>query len=420
MLRSWFFRFGLIFACLSLLGLPVLAAQSAAPVLAVTFHNWKLMNQGGFGNVNNISVSALEVYNNQLYAGAYDWSSQPGTGGTVWRYVAASTWDQVPTPPSPDGSTPGFTTPFSYAILGMRTFNGYLYVTTGWGGHVGRVWRYDGTTWEKVLEVGDPEPVYGFTSLAVFNNQLYVGASLLNTDTPGTRIYRSSTGDLNSWQLVVSDGNGNPGSFTITGMQVFGTSLYAAVSNYHDGVQVWKTDSGDPGTWNTMIGNGFGYGNHDTDPGGFAVFNNELYLGFRDMDPADLTLSTGGKIFKTDGATWSPVVTDGFGNVNNQKVEGMSVFQNVLYAFTSNPVTGMEIWMTTDGKTWSNDMTGGFGNHYNKNTLWSSAQAIYNSQLFVGTSNYDPVTHLSENGGEVWASTPAELTNTLFLPNVQH
>ncbi len=246
MLKSWLFRFGLIFACLSLLGMPGMPAQSAAPILDVTSHYWSLINQGGFGNVNNISVSALEVYNGQLYAGIYDWSKKPGTGGTIWRYMGASTWKQVPTPASPDGSTPGFTTPFSYAILGMLTYNGYLYVTTGWGGHVGRVWRYNGMNWEKVLEVGDPEPVWGFTSLVVFNNQLYVGASLLNTDTPGTRIYRSSTGDLNSWQLVVTDGNGNPGSFSITGLKVFGTNLYAAVSNYHDGVQVWKTDFGQP------------------------------------------------------------------------------------------------------------------------------------------------------------------------------
>ncbi len=98
----------------------------------------------------------------------------------------------------------------------------------------------------------------------------------------------------------------------------------------------------------------------------------------------------------------------------------MTVFQGVLYAFTSNPVTGMEAWMTTDGTVWNNDMTGGFGNHFNKNTLWSSALTTFNNQLFVGTSNYDPATHLSENGGEVWAWTPANLTITLFLPNVQH
>jgi hypothetical protein len=51
--------------------------------------------------------------------------------------------------------------------------------------------------------------------------------------------------------------------------------------------------------------------------------------------------------------TWQQVVGDGFGDINNIKIESLVVYNGALYAAANNPVSGVELWRSTDGVTWT-------------------------------------------------------------------
>jgi hypothetical protein len=380
------------------------AAGSAAVLVR---HGWVQVNAGGFGDIQSISVSALCEYEGVLYAGTYNLREGP----SIWRYLGGKNWERVIH--LEDSTTGG-----NLAVTSMVVFKERLYATTSWGMNSARVWRFDGTTWEIVLE----RPVNGFTALAVFNDQIYAGASVLES-AGGTIILRSSSGDSSSWIEVVSAGNGDAKSYAITNLAVFNSSIYAAVANETKGVQVWRSSNGADGTWSVEVSDGFGSA-ANTDPGSFTVHNNHLYLGMRSgpfivTDPAQ---SGGGKFYRsTNGTQWTPVTVNGFGDPHNVKIEGMIAFQGVLYAFTSNPFHGMQVWRShDDGASWQRDAANGFNSAFNRNTLWNSALVIFNNSLYVGTSNYNydqTFNYRAEEGGQVWRWTVFD--HVVYLPGIR-
>ncbi len=369
-------------------------------------YQWPPMMTGGFGTVPNTTVSALQVYNGKLYAGTINGAS----GGSVWRTTTGTTWEQVVAPgviSLPNNN---------YAILAMTVFQNKLYVSTGWGGSAndGQVWQFDeakpvGSQWVKVM---DNTILNGFTAFGIFNNNLYVGATVVYANGQGTEIYRSPTGEPNSWTKVVSNGNNSPTSYSVNSLVAFNNALYAAVADDVKGIQIWKmTLNGAIETWTNVVNNGFGDTTKGIDPGGMTVFNGKLYIGIRNgpLAPATPADSLGGKIFSTsDGATWSPAAINGLGNAQNVKIEGLYVLGTNFFALTSNPFTGMEVWVSPDGTNWNWTANAGFDNPNNTNPLWNSSVTDFNNHLVVGTNN-------PTNGGAIYQGQQT-LTNHVFLP----
>lgn len=397
-------------ACLALglvNGSGAIPAQAAASIP----RGWAHVIFPGFGLPTNVSISSLAVYNNQLYAGTINWTY----GGGIWRTSDGIKWEVVAAP----GTISTVNNP---AIISMFVFNGKLYAGTAWSSQPTAsyiVWRYDGANWQQVLNLG--LPVNGFSTFEVFNNELYVGAFKTVESHLGADIYKSPTGDAGSWVPVMTNGNGNANSFSITSLKAFGGFLYAAMGNEVDGVQVLRSNNGT--TWTAVVNNGFTGGCGTTvkvlcnwDAGGFSVFNNNLYLGARNEIPEQWSIpsSQGGVLYRTaDGTTWTPVTTNGFGNVQNTKIEGTVTYNNVLYALTfnatawENPATGLQIWSSADGVNFIPVRADGLGGKYNTNSLWTNAQAVFNGRLYIGTSNKDP-----NHGGELYMN----VDNQIFLP----
>jgi len=84
-------------------------------------------------------------------------------------------------------------------------------------------------------------------------------------------------------------------------------------------------------------------------------------------------------------------------------------FDDHLYACTWNATTGTEIWRTADGAEWSQVNVDGFGDSNNVD-VWSGA--VFNGRLFLGTRN-DAGWASSANGGEVWM-----MLHQVYLPLV--
>ncbi len=96
---------------------------------------------------------------------------------------------------------------------------------------------------------------------------------------------------------------------------------------------------------------------------------------------------------------------NGFGDVNNFKIEMVYVSNNHLFAGTDNNATGIEIWQSSDGQVWHQINMDGFGDINNIATLWNSSTIEFNHYLYIGTEN-------SVTGGELWKS----LGTPFFIP----
>ena len=84
-----------------------------------------------------------------------------------------------------------------------------------------------------------------------------------------------------------------------------------------------------------MITGGFGDPDN-TQTGGMSILDDYLYVGTRNT-------VTGAQILRTaDGEDWEAVVEDGFGDMNNNKIEMVFPYAGKLYAGTASP-TGCEI-----------------------------------------------------------------------------
>jgi hypothetical protein len=378
-----YFRFlstGLIALALVTALLPGRVASAASGLM-----DWQQVNSDGFGDPTNQGAMSMAVFNNQLYAGAGNWD---GAGASIWRSSNGSSWSPA--------MTGGFGFPeINAAVVGMIAFKGKLYAGAGWGGvphgAVGQLWRTtDGTTWNQVTGNGieaTPGPLGAF---GVYGDTLYAG-TCGNAGTSGAQIWRSTTGDSMTWTTVVTGGLTTTDNDCVTSLIAFNGALYAAVENQVSGAQIWRSTTGNSGSWTQVNTSGFGSGNDLT--GGFAIYNGYLYIGTRGgMGQAALWRSD-------NGTNWSPVMTDGFGDFYNWKVESLFVFNGTLYAAVNNAVTGLEVWRTNNGATWSQANPDGFGDSHNESTLWSNETIVFNNSLHIGVFN-------SANGVEIWKLLP--------------
>ena len=334
----------------------------------------------GFGNPNNFAIEALEVFRGQLYAEATNYIE----GATIWRRDGRTNWTQV--------TAPGFDSAYganNVIVFDMFSFRGQLYAGTGHWEFTpfgGQIWRSpDGTNWSLVAADGlGNTSNLGFTTFTSFQGMIYAAA--LNRE-QGAEIWRSSTGDPGSWQQVASEGfGGGSAFFIITSLTSFNGELYATVeATAGTGAQVWRSSNG--ADWTLVADNGFGDANN-FQTGGSVVFRGQLYVTTRN----DVT---GGQLWRSsDGVTWEQFVGDGFGDVNNIKIESIITYAGMLYAATANLITGIEIWRSTDGVDWKQVNADGFGEAGITGTLWSNATVVFQGNYLIGTSG--------PFGGVIW------------------
>lgn len=366
---------------LIMLGSFVHRVNAQSPMLAQASISWEQVNSSGFGDPLTIEVTALEPFNGYLYAGTYNVIDPEPLfdGAQIFRSLDGVSWTAVTQPGF--GNSHDIAAP---AILDFVVFNSRLYASTG-RGNASQIWRtLNGTIWAPMTVTGfsDPDNV-NIAALAVYDGMIYAGVV---NDVTGAQIWRSFSGDNNSWTKVAPDVPGTDRA-VVTALTEFGGALYAAVES-ESPAQIWQSYGGASGTWSTLVGDGFG--DPDTlSVGGMSVFGGYLYVGAGNE-------TIGALLYRTnDGATWDQLITPGFGDSNNAHIDMLCVFQNQLYAGARNSVTGIEIWRSADGVLWEQVDQDGFGDANNLGTNKGNATGEFLGQLYVGTSN-------SADGGELW------------------
>jgi len=360
------------------------AAAPAAGALAQETPGWEQVNTNGFGDPQTVEVSALEVFSGQLYAGTTNFAE----GARVFRSPDGATWTPV--------TQPGFGEPHDIrtpAVLDLTVFNARIYASTG-RGNASQIWRsLDGNVWAPMVIHGfsNPDNV-DIAALVVYGGALYAG---VGNSVTGAQIWRSYTGDNNTWTQVAPAAPGTAAA-SVTGFAVFDGALYAAIQSEAP-AQIWRSYGGD---WAIVMSDGFG-NSLTTLTGGMAEFAGHLYVGAGNA-------ADGARLWRTiDGETWESAITPGFGDPNNQQVEMVFVFQDQLYVSVKNAQTGLELWRSTDGALWQQANGDGFGDSNNSGANRSSATAAFMGQLYQGTSNV-------LDGGELWRTQGQPIY--LYLP----
>ncbi|MFV2044799.1 MAG: SMP-30/gluconolactonase/LRE family protein, partial [Anaerolineales bacterium] len=175
----------------------------------------------------------------------------------------------------------------------------------------------------------------------------------------------------------------------IPSLATFDGHLYVGSWNIGGGdAEVWRTADGqtwDEVTpqWSSQVG-----AVYDIEP-----FGSHLYLG---------TANISGEIWRTDGTTWEQVVSDGFGDSNNDGVNALATYNGALYAATSNDTSGVEIWRSVTGNsgTWTQVNSDGFGG----GPTWQDlTMETFGTHLYVGLGRND-IAELWRTDGTTWTS----------------
>lgn len=119
--------------------------------------------------------------------------------------------------------------------------------------------------------------------------------------------------DDSVWERVNEPGFGNGDNFSVVAMAEYQGRLYAMTRNQAAGTEVWRT-SGTGWERISLFGgqsNGI-YGNPWINNvwGRMVVFRDELYVGFSSGLQGNYLGSTGCEIWRYDGTSWEPVISD--------------------------------------------------------------------------------------------------------------
>jgi hypothetical protein len=246
---------------------------------------WTQVITPGFGDVNNVNFKDMVEFQGWLCGGTQNGQ----TGAQVWCTQDGAQWVQK--------NTGGFGNSANFLSASTGIFNDGLYVGVVNESAGGSVWRTtDLVTWTQV-----------FTSTAhprveiagAFDGRLYIAAGAYDGRYGGgpLRLYRSATGDPDSWEEVGQAVGANPNNTRtiVDGATVYNGALYLATMNAIDGAEVWRTTNGV--TWTQQNASGFGY--TETFAAQLVTFNGYLYAWTSNYTTGQRVYRTGCPICQT-------------------------------------------------------------------------------------------------------------------------
>jgi hypothetical protein len=194
---------------------------------------------------------------------------------------------------------------------------------------------------------------------------------------------------------VNSDGFGNSNNTKASSMAVYNNNLYVGTRNTSGGCEVWSYD-GSSWTRRILLG-GFITANN-VDASAMAVYGSNLYVG-TENDPA--SGGSGCQVWRNiGGSLWVQANTSGFGNVNNIRTSSLLSYSGRLLAGTKNTGAGCNI-QAYDGASWTPMVTDGFSSTANFDvTSLFACDVGTGTKLYAGTAN-------NNNGCELHSYTGA-------------
>jgi len=249
---------------------------------------------------------------------------------------------------------------------------------------------------------GSPSSNLRTTAMSVYDGSLYAAVGdWMDLITPlGAQVWRTLDGI--SFTNVITQGFGDANNSVVLALEPLGGFFYAGTRNEVTGGELWRSESGDPGSWSKVNIDGFGDASN-TAVSSLVAFNGKLYAGTRNWD-------TGAEVWQSpDGLTWTQVVGGGFsGGGASGWVDSLSIYNNSLVAVLRNYNDGAKVFVSRDGLNWQQINMDGWGDNNNPHT-GDGAQAVvvYDKHLIIGTGNV-------ASGGEIWSYLGIQS----FLPSI--
>jgi alkaline phosphatase len=246
-------------------------------------------------------------------------------------------------------------------------------------------------------------------SLATFDGYLYASTANGGSTTQGTQVWRSRTGDPGSWTQVNRDGFGDLNNTNFKDMQVFQGWLCGGTQNMVTGAQVWCTADG--GSWAQKNKGGFGAGAPITTTVGVwsgYVYGGALYFGAQDTgaEPQN-SADDVARLLRVSSLDDMPAWVEVYhGPAASRRADILGDFDDYLYIATSGG-TGIVILRSPSGNpgSWEQVNVAGMNNDaWNMGAVVDGA-AVYNSALYVAVSNVGPSPQYETHGLEVWRTT---------------
>jgi hypothetical protein len=352
----------------------------SSTALSANAPGWIKTNVSGFGDATNYDIFPLAGYSGNLYAGTYN----PIKGGQLWRTSPSLGWTAV--------MTGGFGSSSNIGVESLGVFNGAFFAGTTNTDHGAQVWRSsDGTHWNQIAIPAMSSVNGEIFQFAVFSSTLYFG-TWVYTSTQGAEIWRSSTGNSNSWTRVVPSGFGSVDNQAIVSFGLHNGYLYAGTFNPTSGGEIWRSANGS--AWVQVSTDGFGTFNN-WGIGALDEYNGYLYAATRTADGSGFGTQVWRCQTCDQPSDWVRVVDNAFGNSSATGRSGLEVYDGFLYLVVPNPVSGMQVWRTLNGTAWEQVATNGFGDSANVSSYWDNSVIVFSGGLYIGTET-------SANGGQVW------------------
>lgn len=301
--------------------------------------------------------------------------------GQIWRSKDGINW--VPLAANIDHCWGGLDTLYAFNNMlyaGLMNYNGC-------GASLLR--STDGINWEDVTPPFDRKSNYEIMELGSFNNALYF---VTWTDaTHGFELWRSPTGNPGTWTQIETNGFGDNNTFTALSLKVFAGNFYISTFS-STGTQVWRSASGDAGTWTQVNSNGFGdSGNRYS---AMEILNNDLWLvtGHTFGSPAQIW-----HCHTCDNSDWVQIPNP-FSDDTLSGMPGLKFANGKLYLFVRDGLMRVRIFESSNGSTWTESAPAGFGNINNLFTYYSNSITVFNNQLYAGIFNMT-------NGTQIWRAS---------------
>ncbi len=288
-------------------------------------------------------IDSLAEFNGWIYASLANRSGSP-KGTLVFRSPTgdAGTWeDALP------NIGPGFGKSQNENFKDMQVFNNHLCGGT-WNETDGaEVWcTLDGNTWLQKNNSGFSE----FNNIIiwsghVFNDALYFGVQNTggNDGDGHGRLYRTASLEgIPIWEEVFRTKTGVPWGNILGDINGY---IYISTPS-KNGISVYRSVNGNPDSWEIANHPGFNQNseNRSVLADGAVVYNGNLYLGVVNWQSNfSIWHTTGGSKEISILEDWDLVSTTEIENPYNIFVQ-LAVFNDAIYAWTSNPVNGQQVW----------------------------------------------------------------------------
>ena len=269
---------------------------------------WNGTSWSPLGSGMDSHVTSLAAYNGELYAGGF-FSTAGGSpadfiarwNGTNWFAVGGGmgTWDSDVN---------------ALAVYKSELYAAGYFITAG-DIPASDIAKWDGTNWSDVGNIRCDE---GLFSLAVYNEELYVGGGGI-IGTGGISANGIAKWDGTSWSAVGSGMNER-----VFALAVYNGELYAGgYFTTAGGIPVNKIAKWDGSSW-TPVSSGITGGMYNIGVFALTVYNGELYAAGHFTTAGGISVN---HIAKWNGTSWSPV-----GSGLNKDVYALAVYNGELYA----------------------------------------------------------------------------------------